>query len=173
MTMYAVVSSGGKQYRVEAGSLLTLEKLDGEPGASISFDRVLLIGDGDEVTVGTPVVPGASVSATVIGEALGPKLVIFKFKQKVKYRRRNGHRQHLTQVRIDTIHPTADRKATAKRAATEAKADEEPVAKAAAAPRAARPRAARAAAPKAAGVKKEAAEAKPKPRRTAKPKAKE
>jgi large subunit ribosomal protein L21 len=174
MTMYAVVSSGGKQYRVEAGSLLTLEKLDGEPGASISFDRVLLIGDGDEVTVGTPVVPGASVSATVIGAALGPKLVIFKFKQKVKYRRRNGHRQHLTQVRIDTIHPPADRKVSARKA----KPDEEPMAKAAAAPRAARPRAARAngtpaAAPKAAGVKKEAAEAKPKPRRAAKPKAKE
>lgn len=167
--MYAVVSSGGKQYRVEAGSLLTLEKLDGEPGASISFDRVLLIGDGDEVTVGTPVVPGASVSATVIGEALGPKLVIFKFKQKVKYRRRNGHRQHLTRVRIDTIHPTADKKA----AATKAKPDEEPIAKAVAAPRAARPRAARAAASKADGVKNEAAAEKPRPRRTPKPKAKE
>ncbi len=103
--MYAVVSSGGKQYRVEAGSTLTLERLDGEPGASFIFDRVLLIGDGDEVTIGTPVVAGASVSATVLGEALGPKLVIFKFKQKVKYRRRTGHRQHLTRVRIDAINP--------------------------------------------------------------------
>jgi large subunit ribosomal protein L21 len=105
--MYAVVSSGGKQYRVEAGSTLTLERLQGEPGASVTFDRVLLIADGDDVTVGTPVVPGASVSATVLGEALGPKLVIFKFKQKVKYRRRTGHRQHLTRVRIDAINPTA------------------------------------------------------------------
>jgi len=105
--MYAVVSSGGKQYRVEAGSTLTLERLQGEPGAPVIFDRVLLIGDGDDVTVGTPVVPGASVSATVLGEALGPKLVIFKFKQKVKYRRRTGHRQHLTRVRIDAINPTA------------------------------------------------------------------
>ncbi|MEP6807057.1 MAG: 50S ribosomal protein L21 [Chloroflexota bacterium] len=126
--MYAVVSSGGKQYRVEAGSTLTLERLDGqpgEPGASVTFDRVLLISDGDAVTVGTPIVAGASVSATVIGEALGPKLVIFKFKQKVKYRRRNGHRQHLTRVRIDTINPTE-----AKRQAAAAKA-EAPAAKAA------------------------------------------
>ncbi|MDP9468431.1 MAG: 50S ribosomal protein L21, partial [Chloroflexota bacterium] len=149
MTMYAVVSSGGKQYRVEAGSTLTLERLDGKPGASFTFDRVLLIGDGDEVTVGTPVVPGASVTATVLGESLGPKLVIFKFKQKVKYRRRTGHRQHLTRVRIDAIHPTADRKAAApakkaaapakKAAAPAGKAAEKPSAKAKAAPRAARP----------------------------------
>jgi len=152
--MYAVVSSGGKQYRVEAGSTLTLERLDGEPGASFTFDRVLLIGDGDEVTVGTPVVAGASVSATVLGQALGPKLVIFKFKQKVKYRRRTGHRQHLTRVRIDAIHPTPSRKAPAK-----------------AAPRAAR--AAKPAPADAAAAAVEPATAKPKPRRTAKPKAKE
>jgi len=125
--MYAVVSSGGKQYRVEAGSTLTLERLPGEPGASFTFDRVLLIGDGDEVTVGTPVVAGASVSATVLGEALGPKLVIFKFKQKVKYRRRTGHRQHLTRVRIDAINPT------------EVAAVEAPKARRAARPRAAKP----------------------------------
>jgi len=128
--MYAVVTSGGKQYRVEAGSTLTLERLAGEPGASFTFDRVLLIGDGDEVTVGTPVVPGASVSATVLGEALGPKLVIFKFKQKVKYRRRTGHRQHLTRVRIDAINPT------------EVAAVEAPRPKRATRPRAAKPEAA-------------------------------
>ena len=119
--MYAVLSSGGKQYRVEAGTTLMLERLDGEPGvagAQVTFDRVLLIGDGDDVTIGTPTVAGASVSATVLGEALGPKLVIFKFKQKVKYRRRTGHRQHMTRVRIDAINPTA-----AKKAATKAKAD--------------------------------------------------
>jgi large subunit ribosomal protein L21 len=161
MTMYAVVSSGGKQYRVEAGSTLTLERLDGEPGASITFDRVLLIGDGEEVTVGTPVVAGASVSATVLGEALGPKLVIFKFKQKVKYRRRTGHRQHLTRVRIDEIHPTAARK-------VRATAEGKPTAKAKAARRVTKPRAATAAA---AGPESEAAT--PKPRRIAKPKAKE
>jgi large subunit ribosomal protein L21 len=186
-TMYAVVSSGGKQYRVEAGSLLTLERLEGEPGASFTFDRVLLIGDGDEVTIGTPVVPGASVSATVLGEELGPKLVIFKFKQKVKYRRRTGHRQHLTRVRIDAIHPTAARKAAATAEAEKAakaeqpakaeqaekkpvgkakKAALKPVVKAKAAPRAAKPRVAKPAAPAPAAEK-------PKARRTAKPKAKE
>lgn len=105
--MYAVVVTGGKQYRVEAGSTLDVERLAGDPGASVTFDRVLMIGDGDQVTVGTPVVAGASVSGTVISQTLGPKLIIFKFKQKVKYRRRTGYRQHLTRVRIDAINPTA------------------------------------------------------------------
>jgi large subunit ribosomal protein L21 len=177
MIMYAVLSSGGKQYRVEAGTELMLERLDGEPGvagAAVTFDRILLIGDGEDVTIGTPTVAGASVSATVIGEALGPKLVIFKFKQKVKYRRRTGHRQHMTRVRIDAINPTAARKPAAK---AKADADEAPSTKAAAAaPRAARPRTKKAAAATAEAAAadpkavKPAAE-KPKPRRVAKPKA--
>ena len=185
--MYAVLSSGGKQYRVEAGTTLMLERLDGgpgEPGAQVTFDRVLLIGDGEDVTIGTPTVVGASVSATVLGEALGPKLVIFKFKQKVKYRRRTGHRQHMTRVRIDTINPTAARraapkaKAEASEAATE-KTAEAPAKAEKAAPRTARPRATRAAAAKPATKKaaEKAAEApaeKPKPRarRVTKPKPK-
>ncbi len=81
--MYAVLMTGGKQYRVEAGSTLVVEKVGGEPGSSVTFDRILLVGDGDAVTVGSPTVAGASVSATVLGEALGPKIVVFKFKQKV------------------------------------------------------------------------------------------
>ena len=101
--MYAVVTSGGKQYRVEPGATLVVERLVADAGETITFDRVLLLGDGDDVTVGTPNVAGASVSGTVVGDALGPKVVIFKFKQKVKYRRRTGHRQHLTRVRIDAI----------------------------------------------------------------------
>jgi large subunit ribosomal protein L21 len=193
MTMYAVVSSGGKQYRVEAGSLLTLERLDGqpgEPGASVTFDRVLLISDGEEITVGTPVVAGASVSATVIGEALGPKLIIFKFKQKVKYRRRNGHRQHLTRVRIDTINPTAARKLVAKEAVAAAATKAAPKRAAAskaktakpesaepttAAPevKTARPRTARPRTAKAAAAPTDAVAKKPKARRAARPKAKE
>ena len=167
--MYAVVSSGGKQYRVEAGNTLTLERVDGEPGAPFTFDRVLLIGDGDDVTIGTPVVAGASVSATVLGEALGPKLVIFKFKQKVKYRRRTGHRQHLTRVRIDTINPTAKKQAAAKPSAeaATAPAEEAKAAEAKPAPRrAARPRAA-----KSTEAEAEKAPAKPRARRAAKPKA--
>jgi large subunit ribosomal protein L21 len=126
--MYAVVTTGGKQYRVEAGSELLVERLPGEAGSSVTFDRVLLVGDGESVTVGTPTVAGASVSGTVVGEALGPKLIIFKFKQKVKYRRRTGHRQHLTRVRIDEISAsgktsTVQKAATDKAAAKAAPAD--------------------------------------------------
>ncbi len=126
--MYAVVSSGGKQYRVEAGNELILERVPGDAGASITFDRVLLVGDGEAVTVGTPTVEGATVSGTVLGEALGPKLIVFKFKQKATYRRKNGHRQHLTRVRIDEINAggkgsKAKAKAETDEAAPEAKAE--------------------------------------------------
>ena len=169
--MYAVVSSGGKQYRVEPGSTLLMERLSSQPGASILFDRVLLIGDGDEVMVGTPVVAGASVMGTVLGEELGPKLVIFKFKQKVKYRRRTGHRQHLLRVRIDEINADGHSKPP-----SSAKADVAPEAAEAPAKPAPKPRASRAKAAKAepeASVKAEAEAEKPKPRRraAAKPKA--
>jgi len=169
--MYAVVSSGGKQYRVEPGSTLLMERLSSQPGASILFDRVLLIGDGDEVTVGTPVVAGATVSGTVLGEELGPKLVIFKFKQKVKYRRRTGHRQHLLRVRIDEIN--ADGRAKTRTRAKAEAATEEAEAPAAASPK---PRATRARTAKAkpeASVQAEADTEKPKPKRRApaKPKA--
>jgi large subunit ribosomal protein L21 len=122
--MYAVVSSGGKQYRVEAGSELIVERVPGETGSAITFDRVLLVGDGEAVTVGTPTVEGATVSATVLGETLGPKLIVFKFKQKVHYRRKNGHRQHLTRVRIDEIN-TGGRGSKAKATATAATADDD------------------------------------------------
>ena len=187
--MYAVVSSGGKQYRVEPGSTLTIERLAAEAGATLTFDRVLLIGDGDEVTVGTPVVTGASVSATVLGEDLGPKLVIFKFKQKVKYRRRTGHRQHLMRVRIDAINADGKPRAKAKAEPEEkpeatAVADEAKATPKKAAPRATKPRASRAkpAADEAAAAEAsaETPEEKPKParraaptRRPAKPKAPE
>jgi large subunit ribosomal protein L21 len=103
MSMYAVLKTGGKQYRVEAGATLVVEKLVGEPGSAITFDRVLLVGDGEQVMVGTPTVPGALVSATVLGAELGQKIIVFKFKPKVKYRRRTGHRQRLTLIRIDAI----------------------------------------------------------------------
>jgi large subunit ribosomal protein L21 len=112
--MYAVVTTGGKQYRVEPGSELEVERLSGDAGSAITFDRVLLVGDGEAVTVGTPTVDGATVSATVLGEALGPKLIVFKFKQKATYRRRNGHRQHLTRIRIDEINATGSKREAAK-----------------------------------------------------------
>jgi large subunit ribosomal protein L21 len=110
--MYAVVSSGGKQYRVEAGGTLVVERLAASPGDTVTFDRVLLVGDGDTVTVGTPLVDGVTVRGTIIGEERGPKIVVFKFKQKVKYRRRTGHRQQLTRVRIDAIDSGREAKGT-------------------------------------------------------------
>ncbi|MDQ2933862.1 MAG: 50S ribosomal protein L21 [Chloroflexota bacterium] len=146
--MYAVITSGGKQYRIEPGTKLSVELLPGDAGGSVTFDRVLLIGDGDEVTVGTPTVPGASVSATVLGEELGPKLVIYKFKQKVKYRRRTGHRQHLTSVRIDAINTAAPKRATARRATAKASEQAEAQVETAANPKGRRaPRAKKAEAP--------------------------
>jgi large subunit ribosomal protein L21 len=163
--MYAVVTTGGKQYRVEAGSELIVERLAVEPGAAVTFDRVLLVGDGDAVTVGTPTVDGASVSGTVIGEQLGPKLVIFKFKQKVKYRRTNGHRQHLTRVRIDEI-SAGGKRSTAPADTEEAPAKPARARKAAASAEAEAPtkptRTRKAAAPTA---EAKASEAKPAPRR--------
>jgi large subunit ribosomal protein L21 len=126
--MYAVVSTGGKQYRVEAGIELVVERVPGDAGDAITFDRVLLVGDGEAVTVGTPVVEGATVSGTVLGEALGPKLIVFKFKQKATYRRKNGHRQHLTRVRIDEISAGGTRKGA------KATAEPEPAAAEATAP---------------------------------------
>jgi large subunit ribosomal protein L21 len=127
--MYAVVTTGGKQYRVEPGSELTIERLAGDAGSSITFDRVLLVGDGETVTVGTPTVDGASVSGTVLGEALGPKLIVFKFKQKATYRRKNGHRQHLTRVRIDEINASGKKAKADKadKADKPEKRDDEPV----------------------------------------------
>jgi large subunit ribosomal protein L21 len=130
--MYAVVSTGGKQYRVEPGTQLSVERLPAEPGASVTFDRVLLVGDGEQVSIGTPVVDGATVTATVLGQERGPKIVIFKFKQKVKYRRRTGHRQELTRVRIDRIDADG-RSASIEEAPVSAKTDTAPAEKAPAA----------------------------------------
>ena len=177
--MYAVVSTGGKQYRVEAGNELIVERVGGDAGSTITFDRVLLVGDGEAVTVGTPTVAGATVSGTVLGEALGPKLIVFKFKQKATYRRKNGHRQHLTRIRIDEISaggkkskPAADEPAKADKA--EAKADKAE-AKAVAKTETVEKKPARRTSAKAATAKADATDASAedaKPKRTRKPAAK-
>jgi len=101
--MYAVVDNGGKQYRVEPGRTLVVDRIDAEAGATVTFDRVLLIGDGDVVTVGTPTVSGASVRGTVLEHGRGPKIIVFRFRPKAHYRRRTGHRSELTRVRVDEI----------------------------------------------------------------------
>jgi large subunit ribosomal protein L21 len=171
-SMYAVVSSGGKQYRVEAGNELILERVPGDAGASITFDRVLLVGDGEAVTVGTPTVQGATVSGTVLGEALGPKLIVFKFKQKATYRRKNGHRQHLTRVRIDEI--TTGSKGSKGKAKAETAAEAAPAKaeKAETAAKAEKKPAARTRKPASKAATKADATDESKPKRTRKPAAK-
>ena len=100
--MYAVVRTGGKQLRVEPGDTVNVELLTGEPGDQVELTEVLLVG-GDEVKVGTPLVDGARVVATIQSEALGPKIRIFKHKRRKRYRLRQGHRQRYTQIRIESI----------------------------------------------------------------------
>ena|SRR5688572_260291 len=103
--MYAVIQTGGKQYRVEPGQTVVVEKLPGDAGAKIQFDEVLLIssGDGGTVTVGKPVIAGASVAGEIVGPVLGDKLTVFKFRRRKNYVRRTGHRQEYTAVKIAAI----------------------------------------------------------------------
>jgi len=103
--MYAVIKTGGKQYRVKEGDLLEIEKLGAEKGQKINFDQVLLIEDESRVLVGTPVVENAVVRAEVVENYKGDKVLIFKKKRRKQYRRTKGHRQELTKVRIEKIHP--------------------------------------------------------------------
>jgi large subunit ribosomal protein L21 len=100
--MYAVVRTGGKQVRVQPGDLLDLDLVEGEPGQKIELAEVLLVG-GDSLTVGKPLVAGAKVVATIQGDSAGPKLRIFKYKRRKRYRLSKGHRQHYTRVKIDSI----------------------------------------------------------------------
>jgi len=100
---YAIIETGGKQYRVSVGDRLSVEKLDVENGGSVTFDRVLLVGGRGETRVGVPTVAGASVTATVEETYRGEKIVVFKFKPKKRYRRRTGHRQSLTRLNITAI----------------------------------------------------------------------
>ncbi len=101
--MYAVIQSGGKQYRVKSGEQLRVEALPADVGAAISFDRVLMLGEGDAVRVGAPYVAGASVKATVVGHGRGAKLRIFKLRRRKHSRKTQGHRQSFTEVRIEDI----------------------------------------------------------------------
>jgi len=101
--MYAVIETGGKQYRVEVGTELEVELLDVEPGKTITIDRVLLVADGDDSTIGRPLVADASVSAEVVNQTRGPKLISFKYRPKARSRVKKGHRQELTVLRISDI----------------------------------------------------------------------
>ena len=102
--MYAVIRTGGKQYRVASGQVLKVERLAGEVGATIAFDQVLMVGDGDgEPVIGAPLIDGAQVTAEVLEQGKAPKVIVFKKKRRKNYRRRRGHRQLQTVLRIREI----------------------------------------------------------------------
>ncbi|AWK87395.1 50S ribosomal protein L21 [Azospirillum thermophilum] len=101
--MFAVIRTGGKQYKVANGDVIRVEKLEAEAGASITLDDVLMVSDGGNVQVGSPTVAGAAVVAEVVAQDRGPKIIVFKKKRRQNYRRKNGHRQDLTVLRITEI----------------------------------------------------------------------
>ncbi|MBS0001618.1 MAG: 50S ribosomal protein L21 [Thioalkalivibrio sp.] len=101
--MYAIIATGGKQYRVAEGDLLRVEKLEAEVGSDVDFDQVLLVGDGDDVRVGAPLVEGGKVTATVESQGRGDKVRIVKFRRRKHHRKQMGHRQYYTAVRITGI----------------------------------------------------------------------
>ncbi|BDF68897.1 50S ribosomal protein L21 [Oscillospiraceae bacterium] len=101
--MHAIIETGGKQYKVAEGDTLFIEKLPNEAGDAVTFDKVLAILDGDKATFGTPVVEGAKVDASVVKNGRGKKIIVFKYKPKKNYRRKQGHRQPYTKVTIGKI----------------------------------------------------------------------
>jgi len=101
--MYAVIQTGGKQYRVKSGEQLKVELLPAEVGAAVSFDQVLMLGEGDAARIGAPFVDGAKVKATVVAQGRGEKVRIFKMRRRKHYAKTQGHRQSFTEVRIDEI----------------------------------------------------------------------
>lgn len=101
--MYAILETGGKQYKIQPGEVLRVEKLAGNVGDPVAFDKVLMLGNDDEVRVGTPLVDGARVTGRIVNQDKGRKIVIFKFKRRKGYRLKKGHRQLFTAVQIDAI----------------------------------------------------------------------
>ena len=100
--MYAIIATGGKQYKVSEGDIITIEKLGVEAGEKVTFDQVLVVG-GDDLKVGDPTVNGASVEASVVKEGRAKKVIVYKYKRKTGYHKKNGHRQSFTQVKIEKI----------------------------------------------------------------------
>tara|TARA_Y100000590_G_scaffold132606_1_gene151504 strand:+ start:8910 stop:9380 length:471 start_codon:yes stop_codon:yes gene_type:complete len=101
--MFAIIKTGGKQYSVESGKVLKIEKIIGKKGETFTFDQVLLIGDSQKQTLGTPIIKGASVKATIIDQIRDKKIIVFKKKRRKNYRKTKGHRQYLTVLKIDKI----------------------------------------------------------------------
>ena len=157
--MYALVKTGGKQYRVAKDDTILVERITAEEGEQVILDNVVMLGDGDKVTIGTPVVDGAGVSATVMRQTRGPKIIIFRRKRRKNHRRTQGHRQDLTLLKIVDIAEDVKKlaKATPNTAAPKKEAAPKATAPKAAAKKAAAPKAAPKAAAKKATAKKAAA----------------
>ena len=157
--MYALVRTGGKQYRVAKDDTILVERIAADEGAEVILDDVVMLGDGDKVTIGTPRVEGAAVSATVVSQTRGPKIIIFRRKRRKNHRRTQGHRQDLTLLKINAIAEDGKslkpKAAPAKKAAAKEEAAPKAAAKKAAAKKAA-PKAEAKAAPKKAAAKKTA-----------------
>ena len=148
--MYALVKTGGKQYRVAKDDTILVERIAAEEGDQVVLDNIIMLGDGDKVTVGTPNVEGAGVSATVMRQTRGPKIIIFRRKRRKNHRRTQGHRQDLTLLKINDIAEDAKKLTPVKPAAKKAAATTESAAKKPAAKKAA----AKKPVPKAAAAKK-------------------
>lgn len=101
--MFAVLKTGGKQYKVSQGDIIQIEKLDGKVGDKVTLDQVLMIGEDDKVDVGSPVVKGSQVTGEIVNQTKGPKVIVFKKIRRKKYRRKNGHRQLITHLKITEI----------------------------------------------------------------------
>ena len=101
--MYAIIRAGGHQYRAEPGAIISVERMTNEVGESIELTDVLLVGDGDKTVIGQPNVEGAVVKATVLAHYRARKIIVFKYRQRTNYRRKSGHRQHYTRLRIEEI----------------------------------------------------------------------
>mgnify|MGYP005839681529 FL=1 len=101
--MYAVVHTGGKQYKVQKGEILRIEKIPGEVGSAVTFDKVLMVADGEEIRLGQPVLENAKVQASIVEQDKAKKILVFKYKRRKRYRRKQGHRQPYTAIRIDGI----------------------------------------------------------------------
>ena len=119
--MYAVLKTGGKQYKVSQNDVIIVERLSGESGAKINLDKVLMIGEGENTTVGTPIIGGALVAAEVLEHKRGDKITVFKKKRRKNYRRTMGHRQELTVLRITDILAAGEKKPAAKKTKAEPK----------------------------------------------------
>ena len=124
--MYAVVKTGGKQYRVAKDDKIVVDRMIGEDGDSVVLDQVLMMADGDKVTVGSPVIEGAAVGATVLRQTRGPKIMVFRRKRRKNFRRIRGHRQDLTLLQINEIAPDGKLKAAPKKAAAKSEASAAP-----------------------------------------------